>query len=361
MSGKKFAEVAQQCAAKNSPESTLADGGASTTPPLQFEKSGIPLWLEEIPLERAAEFVLQHHYSKVMPKQTKLVLGAHKGKGGPLVGVITFGWGVRPQDTLRTLFPSLDTGPGFAKQYLEIGKMCVHNSEPKNTESRLLSLAAKYVKKHCPEVKLIFTWADALWGKPGYVYQAANYYYGGFIWTDVYTDKNGIRLHPRQLPKYTRAVLGLSDEEIRREWSANNGIGVRRPSKEQLVKYGLKHVFGMQFRYVFFLCNKEEEQALIADSANSRVVKYDTTLSNRDPKTRRIEKVAVVAHVKKKAIKWVRGHEIDLITGEKKSVYPKAGDMNWKIDDGQEKNGKPSKPVACGKPQFGEAFDPNRL
>ena len=324
--------------------------------PQQFEKSGTPLWLEEIPFEQAAEFVLQHHYSKVMPKQTKLVLGAHKGKGGPLVGVITFGWGVRPQDTLRALFPSLDNGPGFAKQYLEIGKMCVHNSEPKNTESRLLSLAAKYVKRHRPEVKLIFTWADALWGKPGYVYQAANYYYGGFIWTDVYTDEDGIRLHPRQLPKYVRVMLekkGHSAHEIneliRTEWKADNGIGVRRPSKNQLVKYKLKHVFGMQFRYVFFLCSREEEQALISDSANSRMVKYDTTASKRDSKTGRIEKTAVTAHVKKKAIEWVRGN------------YPKADAMQWKVDDGREKNGKPSKPVTCGQPKFGEAFDPNRL
>ncbi len=333
------------------------NGGSLPTPPLQFDKAtSVPLWLEEIPFEVAAEFVLQHHYSKVMPKQTKLVLGAHKDKGGPLVGVITFGWGVRPQDTLRALFPSLDTGPGFAKQYLEIGKMCVHNSEPKNTESRLLSLAAKYIKKHRPEVKLIFTWADALWGKPGYVYQAANYYYGGFIWTDVYTDKDGVRLHPRQLPKYVETMLtkaGHNADEIRNlrrtEWKAVNGIGVCRPSKEQLVKYGLKHVFGMQFRYVFFLCDREEEQKLLADSEKARPVTYDTTVSKRNPETKRIEKTARIATVKKKAIHWVRGS------------YPKAGDMQWKVDDGREKDGKPSKPVACGKPQFGEAFDPNRL
>ena len=357
MSGNnKFAEVAQQSAAGNPSGSNPAGGGAIPTPPLQFEKSGTPLWLEEVPLEVAAEFVLQHHYSKVMPKQTKLVLGAHKGKDGPLVGVITFGWGVRPQDTLRALFPSLDNGPGFVKQYLEIGKMCVHNSEPKNTESRLLSLAAKYIKKHRPEVKLIFTWADALWGKPGYVYQAANYYYGGFIWTDVYTDKDGIRLHPRQLPKYVEVMLtkaGHDPDEIRElrrtEWKANNGIGVCRPSKEQLVKYGLKHVFGMQFRYVFFLCSKKEEQELLADSANARMVTYNTTVSNRNSKTKKIEKVDRIATVKKKAVVWVRGN------------YPKGDDMKWKIDDGRDVNGKPSKPVACGKPKFGEAFDPNRL
>ena len=126
----------------------------------RFKKSENPLYLEETSFEIASQFVLTHHYSKVMPKQTKLVLGAYKGPGGPLVGVITFGWGVRPKDTLRTLFPSLDTCPDFAKQYLEIGKMCVHISEPKNTESRLLSLAAKYIKKLHRELLLWWVHLD---------------------------------------------------------------------------------------------------------------------------------------------------------------------------------------------------------
>lgn len=334
---------------------TPGNGGSSPTLPLQFNKTtDTPLWLEEIPLEIAAEFVRQHHYSRVMPKQTKLVLGVHKGKGGLLVGVITFGWGVRPQDTLRALFPSLDTGPGFAKQYLEIGKMCVHNSEPKNTESRLLSLAAKYIKKHRPEVKLIFTWADALWGKPGYVYQAANYYYGGYIWTDVYTDKDGVRLHPRQLPRYVHEMLlkrGHTEEQtkalIRTEWKADNGIGVKRPSKEMMVKYGLKHVFGMQFRYVFFLCDKKEAQQLLKDSATARTIIYQTTLSRKNGKT--VEKTTKIAAVKKKAIVWIRG------------PYPKMDSMQWKADDGKKKEGKSSKPITCPQPEFGGAFDSNRL
>ena len=316
----------------------------------RFEKTPeTDLYLEEIPLETAAEFVLQHHYSKVMPKQTKLVLGARKGVDGPLVGVITFGWGVRPQETLRALFPSLDNGPGFIKQYLEIGKMCMLDSQPKNSESRLLALAARYVKRHRPDVKLIFTWADALWGKPGYVYQAANYYYGGFIQTDVYMDRNGVRFHPRQLPAILRTQYGICTECVRCYWKADNGIGVCRPSKKQLVEEGWKHVFGLQFRYVYFLCDEKERDRLIADSANARFVTYTSTKSKKLPGSKGMEKVDEIKTVKTKAVHWVKGS------------YPKADALRWKIDDGKERDGKPSKPVACGKPEFGAAFDPNRL
>ena len=200
---------------------------------------------------------------------------------------------------------------------------------------------------------MIFTWADALWGKPGYVYQAANYYYGGFIWTDVYTDGSGIRMHPRQLPRYVKVMLekkGSSKDEIdellRTEWKANNGIGVCRPSKEMLVKYGLKHIFGMQFRYVFFLCDNREAEKLIADSAAERMITYATTKSSRDPVTKRIDKVDTTSTVKKKSIIWTRGG------------YPKKESMEWKEDDGKSREGKPSKPVICSQPRFGEAFDP---
>lgn len=334
-------------------------GGSEPTPPLQFQKTDSELkspslWLEEIPLETAAEFVLRHHYSKVMPKQTKIVLGLYKGQNGPLVGVITFGWGVRPQDTIRRLFPSLK-----AKDYFEIGKMCVHDSEPKNTESRLLSLSMRWIKKNHPQIKLIFTWADAIWGKPGYVYQAANFYYGGFIDTEVYMDKEGRRFHPRQLPAKLRAEGFSKEDIIKKGWGAKNDMGCCRPSKKQLVERGWKHIFGKQFRYAYFLVSDKERNELIQDSAYARTIKYTSTLSKRifdEEKGEKITKRADIEKtVRKPSIVWRR----PIKKGEK--VYPKTEDMRWKIDDGKERDGKPSKPIDGPKPEFGEAFDPNRL
>lgn len=222
-------QISCGCGLTKSPGHPLGDGGSMPTLPLHFTKQDTPLWIEETSLEIAADFVLHHHYSKVMPKQTKLVLGAFKGKGGPLIGVITFGWGVRPKDTIRQLFPTVDVS-----EYYEIGKMCVHDSEPKNTESRLLSLVIRWLKKNRPGLKVLFTWADALWGKPGYVYQSANFWYGGYIWTDVYMDREGRRFHPRQIPAKLRAE-GLSDDMIRVRWRADNEIGSCRPSKKQKI------------------------------------------------------------------------------------------------------------------------------
>ncbi len=139
----------------------------------------------------AAQFVSTRHYSAVMPRLTKYYFGYYiKDK---LVGVITFGWGTRPKHTIQKLFPSLDT-----KDYYEIGKMCLDDSLPKNSESQLLSKSIDWLKKNT-DVKYLFTWADGIVGKPGYVYQAANFLYGGFSITDTYVSKSGEKIHPRTI------------------------------------------------------------------------------------------------------------------------------------------------------------------
>ena len=126
----------------------------------------------------AAEFVASRHYSAVMPKLTKHYLGCFIQD--ELIGVITFGWGTRPKHTIQKLFPQLDT-----KDYFEIGKMCMDDKMPKNSESQLLSLSIKWLKENT-KIKYLYTWADGLVGKPGYVYQSANFLYGGFSITDTY-------------------------------------------------------------------------------------------------------------------------------------------------------------------------------
>ena len=182
----------------------------------------------------AAQFVSTRHYSAVMPRLTKYYFGYYiKDK---LVGVITFGWGTRPKHTIQKLFPSLDT-----KDYYEIGKMCLDDSLPKNSESQLLSKSIDWLKKNT-DIKYLFTWADGIVGKPGYVYQAANFLYGGFSITDTYVSKSGEKIHPRtiqgQLPNKEGLKYG------------------HRPNPKQLKELGLSRVKGKQFRYIYPMSKK---------------------------------------------------------------------------------------------------------
>lgn len=185
----------------------------------------------------AADFIFNRHYSAVMPKLTKHYLGCFIKD--ELVGVITFGWGTRPKHTIQKLFPDLDT-----KDYFEIGKMCMDDKMPKNSESQLLSQSIKWLKENT-KIKYLFTWADGLVGKPGYVYQSANFLYGGYSMTDTYVTEQGEKVHPRtiqgQLPNTKNRKCGM------------------RPNPQQLIELKLSRVKGKQFRYIYPMTKKDRK------------------------------------------------------------------------------------------------------
>jgi len=208
--------------------------------------------LEEITKSQAEKFVKDTHYSKVMPKITKHYLGCFVDdenslfSNNKLVGVITLGWGTRPLHTIKKLFPNL-----VSNDYYEIGKMCMSESMPRNSESQLLSLVISWMKKNLPEKKYLFTWADGIVGKPGYVYQSANFLYGGYIWTDVYvTDKNE-KIHPRTMQGIDKKV----------DSSLKYGS---RPNFERRVELNLRRVWGKQFRYIYPLNKKAKKQLIFS-------------------------------------------------------------------------------------------------
>lgn len=198
-----------------------------------------------VSVDIAYQAISQWHYSRVMPKIT------HECYGGfidnVLSGIITFGYGVRPIHTIQKLFPSLTSA-----DYWEIGKMAFLDDLPKNTESNFIARVLKIIKRQFPERKIIYTWADGMLGKPGYVYQASNFLYGGYIWTDCYFDNDGERIHPRQ----SAAMLSKFKDNTRKA----------RPSHHQLEQLGIKHYYGKQFRYAYFLCGEKEKKRLIQES-----------------------------------------------------------------------------------------------
>jgi len=185
--------------------------------------------IKEIHKIKAADFIMSRHYSPVMPRLTKYYCGYYVDD--ILQGVMTFGWGTRPKHTIQKLFPKLDT-----KDYYEIGKMCMDDSMLKNSETQMMSAAMAWLKKKEPNLKYLFTWADGLVGKPGYVYQAFNFLYGGYIWTDTYVTEKGEKVHPR-------TIQGKLPNPHNFKYGS-------RPNPKQLKELKLSRVKGKQFRYI---------------------------------------------------------------------------------------------------------------
>lgn len=188
-------------------------------------------------------FVKNYHYSKVFPRITHHFIG---GFANTLEAVLTLGWGVRPLHTIKIIFPTLSQN-----DYWEIGKLCVSDAMPRNTESNFIAQVISLIKKNHPEKKILFSWSDGVIGKPGYVYQSSNFFYGGYIWTEMYiNEKTRLRVHPR-------SMQGLSTGERK------DGNKFKSRAYEITTDMGFQKYKGLQFRYAYPLCNKREWKAIL--------------------------------------------------------------------------------------------------
>lgn len=201
--------------------------------------------IKEITKEQALKMIKKYHYSNTLPKLNKLFVGFYLDE--KLVGVVTLGWGTRPRHTIQRIFPSLDT-----KDYYEIGRMCMTEDMPRNSESQMISQLIKWLKVNCPEIKILFTWADGMVGKVGYVYQASNFIYAGYSGGEMYM-YNGVKIHVRQM----KSILLPSGVKDKRK--------TIRPTLDQMRTHNILHFKGKQYRYLTFLCDKREKKRLLKE------------------------------------------------------------------------------------------------
>ena len=204
----------------------------------------------EISKDKAVVFTQKHHYSPVMPKLTKHYLGFFIDN--ELMGVVTLGWGTQPLQTIRKMFPNLLT-----KHYFEIGKMCMDDIMPRNSESQMIAATEKWIKQKKPEVLFLYTMADGIMGKCGFVYQASNFYFGEKYWTQVYMMENGEKLHPRS----SRPMLEENAKMLGKEklfWLTSDYMKLK----------GIKKIEGYMFRYIRPLSKKAQ-----------RIMKKESTMT----------------------------------------------------------------------------------
>jgi len=195
--------------------------------------------VNEIPKEECVEFTQKFHYSPVFPKLTKHWLGVYD-EDYNLVGTLTLGWGTQPKQTIKKLFPELDT-----KDYLEIGKMCMDDAMPKNSETQMLKAIVSWIKEYRPDISMLYTMADGIMGKVGYVYQAFNFRYGGGYWTDVYMTSTGEKVHPRSMKKILIENAKFEGKE-KLFWA----------TPAYLDTIGMSRIRGLMFRYMMPLNKK---------------------------------------------------------------------------------------------------------
>ena len=111
---------------------------------------------------------------------------------------------------------------------------------PRNSETQMMAGTIRWMKQNTPNVKFLYTWADGIVGKPGYVYQAGNFLYGGFIWSDVYVTDAGEKVHFRTIQRKMKKEMGREDTKYG-----------PRPNDAKMGELGFSRVWGKQFRYIY--------------------------------------------------------------------------------------------------------------
>lgn len=222
------------------------------------------LEIKEIPKNVAVDFIHNYHYSKILPRLTKYYLGYFEGD--KLVGVITLGWGTQPLQTIKKIFYKHDIE---TKDYYEIGKMCF--LPEKNNSNNFGSIAIKLLinwAKQNTSVKFIYTMADGIMGKCGYVYQASNFVYLGNFKTDVYMDAvTGEKIHPRS----SKALLKENEVFENKEklfWLTHEFCEFKK----------IDRIRGLMFRYIYPLDKKSRKVIFSYDEYKSNTYPKDKDL-----------------------------------------------------------------------------------
>ena len=242
----------------------------------------------EIDKTLAINFVQKYHYSPVMPAITKHYLGFFLD--GDLKGALTLGWGTKPRHTFNKMFPNVGIlekkDEKFVHDindwYYEIGKMCLSTelNDNKGAGSQMVSATIKWLKNNT-KCQFLYTMADGIMGKCGFVYQASNFYYGEKYFTSVYLMENGEKLHPRTSKDLCMENAKFSGKEK-----------VFWMTTDFMIHKGIRRIDGLMFRYLYPL-NKKAKRMMKQSSMD-----WDKNY----PKSKNLEWVDVTDKKNKKSV-----------------------------------------------------------
>lgn len=183
-----------------------------------------------IPAKIANEFVKKHHYSGKVVQNSSLHFGAFLD--GKLHGVLSFGSSLDKSKTIGLVIPTL------WNEYLELNRMAFDDYLPSNSESRVISICIKLIKKNAPHIKWVISYADGCDCGDGTIYRAS-----GFHLTlikensDLFLLPSGKKIHSMTIK---------SSKDLMNKY----GNWKKYLDKEH---EGWQKIKGFQFRYIYLI------------------------------------------------------------------------------------------------------------
>jgi hypothetical protein len=136
---------------------------------------------------QAAAFACRRwHYSRCVPVFKCVRVGVWEG--GQFVGVVLFGQGATPE---------IGSPYGLAgTEVCELTRVALDSH--RSPVSRIVAIALRMLRKQCPGLRLVVSFADGAQGHHGGIYQAGGWVYAGGSQTHAYR-VNGALVHPKTL------------------------------------------------------------------------------------------------------------------------------------------------------------------
>ena len=146
-------------------------------------------FVQEIDAKRAREIVKKYHYSGKVVSNSDIHLGVFK-QDGLLVGCLQYGPPMNKNSTPKKIVEDSD-----GSDMRELNRMVMADSEPRNAESMAISLCMKWLKRNRRDIKWVLSFSDGKQGNVGYIYQATNWEYIGYLLSDSFYDLDGEIVH----------------------------------------------------------------------------------------------------------------------------------------------------------------------
>ncbi len=140
----------------------------------------------ELDAPNATKIVKKFHYSKKVVANSKLHLGIFDVYG-KLKGCLSFGPPMNGNVTSKKFSDDCSM--------FELNRMVMDDDQPRNSESCAIGLCIRYLKKFRKDIHWILSFSDGKESNVGYIYQATNWKYLGFMLSDSFYDLDGNIMH----------------------------------------------------------------------------------------------------------------------------------------------------------------------
>lgn len=219
--------------------------------------------LKPISSKEAGNLIKAVHYSGKAVNNSQIHIGVFYC--GKLEGAMQFG-------------PSLDKSKiqGIVKntgwnEFIELNRMAFTDALPRNSESRAISIAMKILKKHCPHLKWVISFADACQCGDGTIYRASGFLLTGIKKnTQMWESPDGTAVFSRTsltchvAPQVVSAARRFIKEK-------HNTKETGAASMKQYQDAGFKPLPGYQLRYIYFLDQSARKDLTVSEIPFSKI------------------------------------------------------------------------------------------